>query len=199
MRLYLSTGSPFARKCRVVVREKGLLDRVEEVALAFPYKEGEEFLAANPIGQVPALIAEDGLAITNSPMICAYLDSIGAGPRLLAVEGPDHWRVRRMETLADGILEMTVKLVLESRRPEAERSATWSGYWNDGLSRGLDQAEAQVPPDGPLDLGRIALAVAALYVDFRRPDLDWRASRPRLAAFADAMDQRPSFAETRPS
>ncbi len=94
---------------------------------------------------------------------------------------------------------MTVKLVLESRRPEAERSATWSGYWNDGLLRGLDQAEAQVPPDGPLDLGRIALAVAALYVDFRRPDLDWRASRPRLAAFADAMDQRPSFAETRPS
>ncbi len=199
MRLYFSTGSPFARKCRVVVREKGLLDRVEDVPMAFPYKEGAEFLAANPIGQVPALIADDGLAMTNSPVICAYLDSIGEGPRLLPAEGPEHWRVRRMETLADGILEMTVKLVLESRRPEAQQSATWSGYWNDGLLRGLDQAEAQAPDSASLDLGKIALAAAALYVDFRRPDLDWRSSRPRLAAFADAMDQRPSFASTRPS
>ena len=199
MRLYISSGSPFVRKCRVVVREKGLESRVTDVTMPFPYKEGPEFLAANPIGQVPALVAEDGLPLVNSPVICAYLDTIGEGPRLLPPDGPQHWRVRRMETLADGILEMTVKLVLETRRPEPEQSSQWIGYWTDGLSRALDLAEAAVPETAPLDLGKIALAVAGLYVDFRRPQSNWRASRPRLAAFADALDQRPSFVATRPS
>ena len=167
--------------------------------MAFPYKEGAEFLGANPIGQVPALIADDGAPMTNSPVICAYLDSIGTGPRLLPTEGPEHWRVRRQETLADAILEMTVKIVLETRRPEAERSSTWIGYWTDGLMRGLDQAESVAPAADPLDLGKISLAVAGLYLDFRRPDLDWRSSRPGLAALADSLNQRPSFVATRPS
>ena len=199
MKLYISTGSPFVRKCRIVVREKGLEGRVDEVALTFPYQASADLLAANPIGQVPALIDDDGQALTNSPVICAYLDFIGSGPRLLLSEGPEHWRVRRLETLADAILEMTVKIALEGRRPEAERSAQWLGWWTDGLNRALDMAEAQVPDSEPLDIGKIALGVAGPYVDFRMPGLGWRASRPRLSAFCDALDQRPSFAATRPS
>jgi len=92
-----------------------------------------------------------------------------------------------------------VKLALEGRRPEAERSPTWIGWWTDGLNRALDEAEARVPDAEPLDLGKIALGVAGPYVDFRLPQLDWRAGRPRLSAFCDALDRRPSFADTRPS
>ena len=199
MRLYISTGSPFVRKCRIVAREKGLESRVEDVALAYPYQASAELLAANPIGQVPALVTDEGHAFANSPVICAYLDSIGSGPRLLPPEGPAHWSARRMETLGDAILEMAVKIALESRRPEAERSAQWLGWWTDGLNRALDQAEAMVQDPEPLDIGKIALAVAGPYVDFRMPNLGWRASRPRLSAFCHALDQRPSFAATRPS
>jgi len=199
MKLYISTGSPFVRKCRIVVREKGLEGRVDEVALTFPYQASAELLASNPIGQVPALLTDEGDAFANSPVICAYLDSIGSGPRLLPPGGPDHWRARRLETLADAILEMAVKIALESRRPEAERSAQWLGWWTDGLNRALDQAEAQVPDPEPLDIGKIALGVAGPYVDFRMPGLGWRASRPKLSAFCDALDRRPSFAATRPS
>jgi len=199
MRLYVSTGSPFARKCRIVLREKGLQGRVREELLNFPYKEGEAFLKANPIGQVPALVADDGEAVTDSPLICAYLDALSGPPRLLPPEGDDHWRVRRLETLGDSILEMAVKIALEGRRPETERSSTWVGWWTDGLNRALDQAEARVPDAAPLDLGQIALGVAGPYVDFRLPQLNWRATRPKLSAFCDALDQRPSFAETRPS
>ena len=42
MRLYTSTGSPFARKCRVVRLEKGLEGAVEEITAVFPYKEYSE-------------------------------------------------------------------------------------------------------------------------------------------------------------
>lgn len=199
MRLYTSTGSPFARKCRVVRLEKGLEGRVEEVTAVFPYKD-DAYLAVNPIGQVPALVADGGEVFTNSPLICAYMDEIGSGPKLIPASGEERWRVLRLETLADAIMESTVKQVLESRRPEAERSALWTGYWRDGMNRALDLAETRVPAaEGPLDMGKIALACAGLYFGFRMPDLDWRPSRPKLAAFCDAMDQRPSFAATRPA
>lgn len=198
MRLYISAGSPFARKCRVVRLEKGLQSRVEEIAAVFPYKD-DAYLAVNPIGQVPALVLDDGQVMTDSPLICAYLDEIGAGPKLIPA-GEAQWRVRRLETLADAIMESTVKQVLESRRPEGERSATWIGYWRDGMTRALDLAETQVPEaTGPLDMGKIALAAAGLYFGFRMPDFDWRAGRPRLAGFCDAMNAQASFAATRPA
>lgn len=199
MRLYVSAGSPFARKCRVARLEKRLERQVDEIAAVFPYKDAD-FLAINPIGQVPALVLDDGVVLTDSPLICAYLDEIGEGPKLIPAAGDAHWRTRRLETLADAIMESTVKQVLESRRPEAERSAVWLGYWRDGMNRALDLAETQVPDaDGSLDMGKVALASAGLYFAFRMPDLDWRSNRPKLAAFCDAMDQRPSFAQTRPA
>ena len=93
---------------------------------------------------------------------------------------------------------MAVKVAMESRRPDGERSPTWIGYWNEGLNRALDQAEAVAPAAAAIDLGSISLAIVGPYIDFRRPELGWRTTRPRLSALADAMDQRPSFAETRP-
>ena len=102
MRLYYSPASPFARKCRIVVREKKLEGLVEEV-LADPYADDPRLLEANPIAQVPALVTDDGLTLTNSPLICAWLDAYSGRPRLLP-EGDAHWRVRRRETLADGTL-----------------------------------------------------------------------------------------------
>jgi glutathione S-transferase len=198
MRLYLSIGSPFVRKCRVVIREKGLLPKVEEVAIDFPYKSDPGHLAANPIGQVPALVADDGTTFFDSPLICDYLDSLSGEPRLLPPEGPDHWRVRRLETIGDGMMEMTVKQVLESRRPEAEQSALWRDYWMGGLVRGLDAAETNAPEPTSFDLGSITLAIAATYLDFRLPSLDWRAGRPKLHALRDALEARDSFKETYP-
>ena len=50
---------------------------------------------------------------------------------------------------------------------------------------------------------RIALADIAAgcvlgYLDFRQPDLDWRALHPNLARLADKLARRPAFAETVP-
>jgi glutathione S-transferase len=198
MRLYVSTGSPFARKCRIVVREKGLMGRVEEQLVDFPYKSDAEFLKANPIGQVPALIAEDGEPIFSSPVICAYLDAAGAGERLLPAEGPEHWRVRRLEALADGLMEMTVKQVLERRRPEAQQNAEWTGYWKQGQRLALDQLEAKALQPEPFDLGVLSVGVALTYLDFREPDGDWRTGRPWLAALQGKLEKRESFRATFP-
>jgi glutathione S-transferase len=199
MRLYMSTGSPFVRKCRIVLRERGLLSRVEETTIDFPYKTDPGHLATNPIGQVPALIADDGTPYFSSALICDYLDALAGAPRLLPSEGDAHFRVRRQEALADGIMEMTVKRVMEMRRPDGEKSPTWIGHWEDGMARGLDAAEAVAPDASTVDLGAIALAVAATYLEFRRPEMGWRTGRPRLAALTDALEARSSFKETYPA
>lgn len=197
MKLYITVPSPYARKCRIVAREKGLADRIEEVVVD-PYANAPELLASNPIVQVPTLIADDGLPINDSPVICEYLDALGTGPRLLPAEGAGRLRVRRLETLGNAALEMGVKLVLEMRRPEHERSPSWIARWTDNMGRALDALEAADPDAGTLDMGVITAGVAATWIGFRHPGFDLAGGRPRLMALQAALEARPSFAETRP-
>jgi glutathione S-transferase len=197
MRLYVTTTSPFARKCRLVARERGLAGRVEEV-LVDPYANDPVLVEVNPIAQVPAFDDGRGLVLTDSPLICAYLDQLGEGPGLVPPAGPEHWRARRREALADGALEMGVKWLLELRRPETERSPSWIARWRAGLARALDQMEAEIPADAAVDLVAITAAVLLTWLDFRHPTLDWRAGRPGLAALQARMEARESFKATVP-
>lgn len=197
MKLYITVPSPFARKCRIVAREKGLIDRIEEIVVD-PYANAPELLASNPVVQVPTLIAADGLPLNDSPVICEYLDALGEGPRLLPADGPERLRVRRLETLGNQALEMGVKLVLEKRRPEGEQSPSWIARWTANMARALDALEAADPDPSRLDMGVITAGVAVAWIGFRHPDFDWKTGRPALATLQDALEKRPSFAETRP-
>ena len=198
MKLYITAPSPYARKCRIVAREKGLADRIEEIAVD-PYANAPELLASNPLVQVPTLIAGDGLPLNDSPMICEYLDELGQGPRLLPEGGAERLRVRRLETLGAGALEMGVKLVLEKRRPESERSPSWIERWTVNMGRALDALEAAAPDASRLDMGVITAGVAVTWIGFRHPEFGWANGRPKLAALQAALEQRPSFAETAPA
>ena len=197
MKLYITTPSPFARKVRIVAHEKGLFERIEEIAVD-PYANAPELLATNPVVQVPTLIAEDGLPLTDSPVICEYLDAIGSGARLLPAEGAERLRVKRLETLANATLEMGVKLVLEKRRPEAEQSPTWIARWTFNMGRALDALEAAAPSADDFNIGVLSAGVAVSWVSFRHPDYDWKTGRPHLVALQAALEQRPSFLATVP-
>ena len=197
MKLYITVPSPFARKCRIVAREKGLIDRIEEIAVD-PYAYAPELLASNPVVQVPTLIAEDGLPVSDSPVICDYLDALGDGPCLLPADRPERLRVRRLETPGNQALEMGVKLVLEKRRPEHERSPGWIARWTENMGRALDALEAARPDPARLDLGVITAGVAVTWIGFRHPDFDLATGRPGLVALQAALEARPSFEATRP-
>jgi glutathione S-transferase len=196
MKLYITAPSPFARKCRIVAREKGIT--VEEI-LVDPYSNAPELLASNPVIQVPSLIAEDGLPLNDSPVICEYLDMVGSGPRLLPESGPDRLRVRRIEATADALLEMGVKLVLEKRRPEHERSPSWMERWSANMHRALDALEAADLSADDIHIGTLTAGIAITWIGFRHPDFDWRSGRPALAALQAALEARPSFVDTRPA
>ena len=197
MKLYITTPSPFARKVRIVAHEKGLSDRIEEIAVD-PYANAPELLATNPVVQVPTLIAEDGLPLTDSPVIAEYLDMIGSGPRLLPADGAERLRVKRLETLANATLEMGVKLVLEKRRPETERSPSWISRWTFNMGRSLDALEAAAPSAEDFNMGVLSAGITVSWVSFRHPDYDWKSGRPNLVALQAALEQRPSFQATTP-
>lgn len=81
---------PFSRKVRIALAEKKLeFDlKVEKV-----WERRTEFLAMNPAGDVPVLIEPDGTTLTNSQVICEYLDEVYTDNTLLG-EAP----IQRAET-----------------------------------------------------------------------------------------------------
>ena len=201
MRLLSSPTSPYARKVRMTLIEKGLADQVT-VDAAVPLGTAEEAAAVrrvNPLAKIPALVLDTGEALYDSPVICEYLDSLGTGPTLLPAAGPARWTALRRQALGDGVADAAFNIVMEHRRPEAQRSTEWLDRWARAVHGAADALEQELA-HGALgfDLGAIALSAAFGYLDFRLPQIDWRAGRPRLTeAFAE-LAARPSFVATAP-
>ena len=198
MKLFVSPTSVFVRKVRIVVREKGLADRVEEIA-AVPVEAAPDLVAANPLSQLPALVDDDGQTWADSGLIAAWLDTKGEGPRLLPDYASDaYWQVRRVETTAAGMNEMMAKIVYENRRPETERSPFWLKRWEGNLMRAFAHAETLCPAPDVFDMGTLTLGVAGTFCDFRLGHLDWRAVAPKVAALHAELEKRQSFIDTYP-
>ena len=64
--------SPFCRKVRIVLAEKGLEFNMKVEKL---WERREEFLALNPAGDLPVLIEDDGLILSDG----AAIDSCSIG------------------------------------------------------------------------------------------------------------------------
>jgi glutathione S-transferase len=192
VRLFYAAASPFARKCRVVIRERGITG-VEEIK-ADPLASPEALVRANPLSQIPTLVLDDGSGLFDSPVICAFLDTMGPDPALSPAADFD---VQRRQALGDGIAELALKLRYEQVRAENERSPGALARWRAGVNRGLDAAEAEYRPEDRFDIGEIALYCALSYLDLRHDDMAWRDGRPKLNAFAARLEQRPSFVATK--
>ncbi len=198
IKLYYAAPSPYARKVRAMVIEIGLQDRVELCATN-PWESEPALLQGNPLSKVPTLIADDGAALFDSPLICEYLDSLHDGERLIPAAGPARWRAMGIQSLADGILDAAVARIVEGRRPAALRSADWDARQNAAVTRALDRLEQEAKAlEVPTGVAQLAAGCALGYLDFRFPQEPWRDGRPRLAAWYAGFSERPSMRETWP-
>ena len=197
MKLFFSASSPYVRKVRMVIIEKGLSDQVEFDERS-PYDMEDDLIAANPLSKVPALVLADGGTLFDSPVICEYLDSLGGAPKLMPA-GEARWPVMRLIALADGMTDAAYNARMESVRPEGEKSAAAIAGQRTKIMRGVAALEAGelADADSP-DLGSIALCASLGYVDLRHDDLNWRDGHAKLAAWMAAASRRPSFRDTVP-
>jgi glutathione S-transferase len=198
MTLFYSVTSPFARKVRIIAREKNLTGLIDET-LANPMENPAALLASNPLGKIPALIREDGSALYDSPVICEYLDSISDKPLLIPAAGEARWRVLRAQALADGLLDAAVACVFEARRPGNEQSPAAITRWKEQMARALLELEKQLPLlPADINLGNISFVCALGYLDLRHADLQWRAMVPTAARWFAEFSQRASVQATQP-
>ncbi|MBS0395030.1 MAG: glutathione S-transferase N-terminal domain-containing protein [Proteobacteria bacterium] len=199
MQLFHSPTSPYVRKVRVVALEKGLGERVTLVN-AVPWPEPTAVAAVNPLGKVPALVTDDGLVLYDSPVICEYLDSLSPARPLLPPSGTARWRVLRLQALADGILDAAVAVVLERRRPQAERSAAAEQRALAAIRRSVAALPDELRPGAsPFDLGQIAAAVALGYLEFRLGGESIGTDAPSVRDWWQDVRERPSLVATRPA
>jgi len=193
LKLYTNAASPFARKCRVIAHELGL--KLEEIR-TLPMQE-PEFRRVNPLGKIPALVLDDGSVLIDSPVICEYLNHTGGGKFFPGMSIWRHnsgrWKALGLAALGDGIADAAVAWVIMGREatvPEAARQRQMQT-----VLAGLDALERVKFAKDPT-IGEISVACAIGYLEFRMPDLDWKATRPNLSAWYAKFCEYPSMKAT---
>ena len=200
MKLVGSKTSPYVRKCRVILAERTLpFEFVEESA----WNAGTTVPRYNPLNKVPALVMDDGESIYDSRVICEYLDAISGGG-LLPADPAQRARVRRYEALGDGLADAGITIFLERKREGGRQDPAWIARQLDKVNAAVSTIETALGSrlflggDQP-DMADIACACALFWSEFRMPELGVRQANPRIKAWAERMESRPSFAATRPA
>jgi glutathione S-transferase len=201
MKLIGTLTSPYVRKVRVVMAEKKL-----DYQLVLEDVWGSDaILKSNPLGKVPCLVVEGVEAVFDSRVIVEYVDTLSPVGRLIPPSGRERVEVRTWEALADGVLDAAILARLEATWPprEGHRSQAWIDRNMSrvvasvkAMSRGL--GEKAWCSGNHLSLADIAAGCALGYLDFRFPQLDWRADHPNLYRLMAKLASRPSFIETAP-
>ena len=203
MKLIGSTTSPYVRKVRIVMAEKKL---DYQFLLENVWAADTKIAASNPLGKVPCLIMEGGEAVFDSRVIVEYLDTLSPVGKLIPSTGRERAEVKTWEALADGLLDAAILVRLENTfegRPLAQRSQPWIDRQMGKVDASL-KAMAQGLGDKAfcsgihLSLSDIAVGCALGWLEFRFPEIGWRAEYPNLAKLMDKLALRPSFADTVP-
>lgn len=200
MKLIASLTSPFARKVRVVLLEKKIECQLE---VANPWLPEASQQVPNPLGKVPVLVLDDGSVLYDSRVIVDYLDHISPVSRLLPKETRPLAVVKRIEALADGVLDAAINIFLEYKRPAGERNTAWMQRQMEKVVRGLEALAQDLGDKNWMygtsySLADIAVGCALGWLKLRFPDLTWPQYHPNLAALYEKLGQRSSFADTLP-
>jgi len=199
MKLYLNKTSPYARLTLATAYEAGLGDRLETVWVE-PWDDAPALLAVNPLGKVPALETDSGTALIESMAICDHLITVSRHDALMPAQAAAREGALQRLGLGRATIDCAFGVVVERRFAGGE-TPPLAQRWLKALPRAaaaLDRIAAlRALPSSP-DLGDIAVAVAFDYVDFRLPEIRWRAGAAALARWVDAMRARPSMARTDP-
>ena len=189
-----SFASPYVRKVLACMELKGLDYEVDPIT---PFFGNDEFTRMSPLRRIPVLI--DGeTVLSDSTVICTYLDEAYGGYALLP-EGPrDRARARWLEEYADTRLgdlfiwglfyQKVVRQLVWNEAPDEERVRR---TLTEGAPVALDYLEGELPDTGyvfgPLGLADIALA--SFFVNARYAGFEVDAGRwPKTARFvADVL------------
>jgi glutathione S-transferase len=197
MKLLGAVPSPYFRKCRMVLEEKGIAYTPE---LLSPFPKRPALFEASPLGKIPVLVDGD-LSLPDSSAICAYLERCQPSPALYPSDPANLGRALFLEEyadtqLADALLGVQVERFLKPRvlnQPTDE--ARLKQLMEHDVPREFDFVESRVPASGWLlddfsiaDIAVIAQLGVTTIAKFTIDDARW----PRLASYHARAQERPS-------
>jgi glutathione S-transferase len=192
--------SPFVRKVRVFLAEKGIDYELEQLN---PFAAPEGFRKISPLGKIPVLRDGDRL-LNDSSVICAYLERLHPEPALYPSDPFDFARALWFEEYMDGAVvpaagpNVFFPLVLQPLMTGEEPDETEPlrvaeqelPVFFDYLEGSLGELEHFVA--GTFSIADIA--VASPFVNLRHAGIaPERARFPKLRSFLDRVHARPSF------
>lgn len=203
--LYGYFRSSAAYRVRIALNLKGLDYAQQPVSLVKREQRGDDYLALNPQGLVPALL-DNGALLTQSLAICEYLDE--AYPDTVALLPAAPVLRARVRAVAQSIacdihplnnLRVLNYLKAELQQPE-DACNSWYRHW---VATGFTALEQQLAASaGQYCFGDVpTLADVCLLpqvFNARRFAVDM-APYPLLAAIADRLEALPAFAAAHPS
>ena len=200
MKLIIAKPSPYARKARVALIEKGI---EFETIVENPWLPDTRISGVNPLGKIPALVLDDGSVIHDSKVIVEYLETLNVPPALIPSSPSLRITHKQIEVIADGISDAVVLIRLEGTRPAAKQSADWVGRQRKKIEAGVAElsrllGEREWFTEAGFGLGDVTTGCTLGFLDFRFPEFDWRPSAPNLEQMFARLSARSSFAQTKP-
>jgi glutathione S-transferase len=181
--------SPYVRKVLAAMNLKGLPYQVDPIT---PFYGNEQFERLSPLRRIPVLIDGD-FSISDSTVICDYLEDAYPGHALWPRDPKDRARARWLEEFADTRLgdlfiwslfyQKVVRPTVWGEPTDQERVARAE---NEQIPAALDYLEGELPADGFLfgEIGVADVAIASFFRNGAYAGFETDADRwPRTATF----------------
>ncbi|MEO8545149.1 MAG: glutathione S-transferase [Burkholderiaceae bacterium] len=201
MKLHWSPKSPYVRKVMVVAHKLKLLPQITLVrSVAAMRVPNTELMRDNPLSKIPTLVLDDGATLFDSSVICEYLNALAQGT-LFPASGAARWQALRWQAFGDGMLDALILWRNERERLDISRSAELLQAFETKTHAALArlQVEAAELVDAPYAIGHVTLGCALGYLDFRFPDIDWRARAPAMASWFASQQLQSAWVATEPT
>jgi len=207
MKLYDYFRSSAAYRVRIALNLKGVVPERAFVHLRNNVQRSDDYLALNPQGLVPMLVADDGTVLTQSLAIIEYLDEAHPAPPLLPATPTERARVRGIALeIACDIHPLNNLRVLQYLKNtlgvSEEQKDAWYRYWIDVGLEALETRLARDPATGRFchgDAPTLAdICLVPQLANARRMNIDV-GPYPTLTRIEAAAISLPAFVDAAPA
>lgn len=168
MKIYGSKigGNPL--RVALFLAEKGVEIPFVPVDLLQGAHRAPEFLAKNPVAQVPVLEIDDGTCISETPAICRYLERLHPAPPLLGTDALEEALIGMWERRIEFNLYLPARAVFRHTSPhvralEPVQIAAWAELNRPRVSEGLQLVDRQLAAHRFVAGARYSAADIALF------------------------------------
>jgi glutathione S-transferase len=196
--------SPYVRKVLVVLDQKGVAYEIDPI---IPFLGDDRFSKVSPLRRIPVLI-DDQVTLSDSSVICQYLEDRYPDPILYPVSITERARARWFEEFADSRMgevfiwglfnQVAIKPFIWGEQTDAK---VLEKTLHEDIPEVLDYLESEVPESdfffGSVSIADVSIACFfrnAAFARFRTDGTRW----PRAASYVERVLALESFAKLKP-